>query len=154
MIKLVAQNKRQSVTFSPKLFLLLGFLVGSIILSYFLYKNPVPTITIFISSVFLFIYYTQPPARQMVEITNDFLKINSEIYYLNDIQAWTIGEFENLYEIMIKTNKLDSITYFYLSKHNPNTQPFMEFLSEKCKFDEDLYFKDPIQNFMKLIGLK
>lgn len=154
MIKLVAQNKRQSVTFSPKLFLLLGFFVGSIILSYFLYTNPVATITIFISSVFLFIYYTQPPSRQMVELTNEYLKINSELYYLNDIQVWTAQEFENLYEIMIKTNKIDSITYFYLSKHNPNTQPFIELMGERCRYDDDLYFKDPIQNFMKFIGLK
>ncbi len=154
MIKLVAQNKRQGVTFSPKLFLLLGFFVGSIILSYYLYTNPIATVTIFVSSIFLFIYYTQPPSRQMVELTNDFLKINSEIFYVKDIQAWTIGEFENLYEIMIKTNKLDSITYFYLSKHNPNTQSFIELMSATCHFDEDLYFRDPIQNFMKFLGLK
>jgi hypothetical protein len=154
MLKIVAQNKRQNVTFSPKLFLLLGFFVGSIILSYYLYTNPIATITIFISSVILFIYYTQPIGRLMVEINDDFLKIDSEIHYFKDIVAWSIGEYESIYEIMIKKNKLDSITSIYLSKHNPNTQLFIESMLEKCKFDEGLYFNDPIQNFMKLIGLK
>jgi uncharacterized membrane protein len=154
MIKIVAQSKRQSVSFSPKLFLILGFFVGSIILSYYLYTNPIATITIFISSIILFIYYTQPPSRQMVELTDDYLKINSEIHYLKDIIAWSIGEYETLYEVMIKKNRFDSITSIYLSKHNPNTQPFIELMLEKCKFDEEMYFNDPIQNFMKLIGLK
>jgi hypothetical protein len=154
MIKIVAQSKRQSVSFSPKLFLLLGFFVGSIILSYYLYTNPIATITIFISSIILFIYYTQPPTRQMVELTNDYLKINSEVHYLKDIVAWSIAEYETIYEIMIKRNRFDSITSIYLSKHNPNTQPFIESMFEKCKFDEEMYFSDPIQNFMKLIGLK
>lgn len=154
MVKLVAQNKKQSVSFGPKLFLLLGFFVGSIILSYYLYTNPVATIVIFISSIILFIYYTQPPSRLMVEITDNYLKINSEIYYLNEIASWTYAEFDNFYEIMFKTNKLNAINYFYLSKHNPNTESFVLLLSEKCQYDEDLYFKDPIQNFMKLIGLK
>lgn len=154
MLKIVAQSKRQNVSLSPKLFLLLGFFVGSIVLSYYLYTNPIATITIFISSIILFIYYTQPPSRQMVELTDDYLKINSDIHYFKDIIAWSVGEYETMYEIMIKKNRLDSITSIYLSKHNPNTQLFIESMLQKCKFDEAMYFSDPIQNFMKLIGLK
>jgi hypothetical protein len=154
MLKIVAQSKRHSVSISPKLFLLLGFFIASIILSYYLYTNPIATITIFISSIILFIYYTQPPRRQMVELTDDYLKINSDIHYFKDIVAWSIGEYESMYEIMIKKNRLDYITSIYISKHNPVTQSFIESMLLKSKFDEAMYFSDPIQNFMKLIGLK
>ena len=154
MIKIVGQNKREGVKFGLNLFFVLSFFVGCLVMSYFTYTNPLATIAILIASIILFVYYTNPPARVLLEITEDYLKINNDVFYHSDIVAWSGAEYESMYEVVVRFKASNSVSSFYLSRHNPKTQEFIQYLSQKDPYDDSVFYSDTLLNFMKLLKVR
>jgi hypothetical protein len=154
MVKIIAQNKQEGAVLNLKLLLLLLFFVGSILLSWFAYSTPLATITIMVASIVLFVFYTSQPVRLMVELTEEYLKIDSTMIYKDDLISWAGSEHDSVFEVVLKTKKSNTLTNFYLSKHNPKTEQFLEMLENFDLYDEKIYYTDTVLNFMKVIGIK
>jgi hypothetical protein len=153
---IIANNKRQDLTYSYKIFYILGFFLVLLVLSFLVLKDILAFVTIFVAALALFFILSKPPVPLNIQITNTGLGIDNREFPWTAIKAWTIVKYtDNQNEFLFQTNSIqEPFIGFFVVNNFENSLAIENFLSQKVQYKEGLILDNPIEIFIRWIGLK
>jgi hypothetical protein len=153
---ITANNKRQDLTYSYKIFYILGFFLVLLVLSFLVLKDILAFICIFISALALFFILSKPPTSLKVQISEKSIFIDGREFVWSDIRYWTIVKYvDNQNEFLFQTNKVqEPFVGFFVVNNFENSLAIENFLNQKIPYKEGLIMDNPIEIFIRWIGLK
>jgi hypothetical protein len=153
---IIANNKRQDLTYSYKIFYILGFFLVLLVLSFLVLKDILAFVTIFVAALALFFILSKPPIPLNIQITDTGLSIDNREFPWTSIKAWTIVKYtDNQNEFLFQTNSIqEPFIGFFVVNNFENSLAIENFLSQKVQYKEGLILDNPIEIFIRWIGLK
>jgi hypothetical protein len=153
---IIANNKRQDLTYSYKIFYILGFFLVLLVLSFLVLKDILAFVTIFVAALALFFILSKPPVPLNIKITNTGLGIDNREFPWTAIKAWTIVKYtDNQNEFLFQTSSIqEPFIGFFVVNNFENSLAIENFLSQKVQYKEGLILDNPIEIFIRWIGLK
>lgn len=135
------------------LFLLSG--LGMTVLSWFLYYNPIITLTLTVSSLAFFYSLAVPPSKVEIILYDDKLSINKVLVSYDNLVFWAVTELEGKLEITIQKKSISpSFLRFYIEDNKEQLEKVVAILSQNIPYNQETAHNDKAHFILRYLGLK
>jgi hypothetical protein len=151
-----ATNKRQDLTYSYKIFYILIFFLVLLVLSFLVLKDFLAFVCIFLAAFALFFILSKPPTPLKIQFNDSGVMIGERVFGWIDIASWTIIKYtDDQCEYIFQTKKIQEPFVGFFMPNNFEVKANLDsVLRQKIPFQENLILDNPIEIFIRWIGLK
>ncbi len=127
-----------------------------LVLSYVVLNNILAFITIFVSTFCIFLILSKAPKEVKITVDSHGIIFDNREFFWGELTAWTVVKYvDNQYEFAFQTKIMqEPFISFFVTEDNAKKFDLETLFSQKLRMVDNLIMNNPVEVFIRWIGLK